>query len=261
MPRIADYSTTVIYKITCKDSNITDKYVGHTTDLVRRRQEHKNNTCSENSPQYNIKLYKFIRDNGGWDNWKMEVVNFYNCINLSEARQKEHDHYVELNASLNSMEPLNTKETKIDEVPRFDVRINHKYLCEKCNYRCRDTTDLEKHKKSKKHTSDGVKRKFECILCDYTCNISSLLNKHKLTNKHKTRQTETGKYINCGTTTNKINSPIDSDVMAAVKQLIVQNNEFKDFIVKQADDNKNEILNIIERQQIERSNNNLSRCH
>ena len=32
MPRkVVDYSKTVIYKIVCKDLNITELYVGHTT--------------------------------------------------------------------------------------------------------------------------------------------------------------------------------------------------------------------------------------
>jgi hypothetical protein len=30
----ADYSCTLIYKITCKDHTVTDLYVGHTTDFV-----------------------------------------------------------------------------------------------------------------------------------------------------------------------------------------------------------------------------------
>ena len=110
MSEVSDYSTTVIYKITCKNPNITDKYVGHTIDFVRRRKEHKNNVCNENSVCRDIYLYKFIRDNGGWNNWKMEVIAFYECNNLHEARQKEQEHYIELNASLNSVEPCKTKE-------------------------------------------------------------------------------------------------------------------------------------------------------
>ena len=32
-----DYSNTIIYKITCLDPNITDVYVGHTTNFVQRK--------------------------------------------------------------------------------------------------------------------------------------------------------------------------------------------------------------------------------
>jgi hypothetical protein len=104
-----DYSNTIIYKITCKDPNVNDKYVGHTIDFAKRKYAHSNNARSENSPNYNLKLYKFIRDNGGWNNWKMEIVNFYNCNNLHEAKEKEQEHYIELQATLNSIEPLKPK--------------------------------------------------------------------------------------------------------------------------------------------------------
>ena len=40
-----DYNNTIIYRIVCKDANITDCYVGHTTNMVKRRQQHKH-TCN-----------------------------------------------------------------------------------------------------------------------------------------------------------------------------------------------------------------------
>ena len=48
MPKLPiDYSKTIIYKIVCNDTNITDCYVGHTTDITRRKAHHK---CSCNNP-------------------------------------------------------------------------------------------------------------------------------------------------------------------------------------------------------------------
>ena len=38
-----DYANTVIYKITCIDKAITDVYVGHTTNFVQRKHQHKQN--------------------------------------------------------------------------------------------------------------------------------------------------------------------------------------------------------------------------
>ena len=35
-----DYSNTIIYKITCKDENVTDVYVGHTINFVQRKHAH-----------------------------------------------------------------------------------------------------------------------------------------------------------------------------------------------------------------------------
>jgi hypothetical protein len=36
-----DYKKTIIYKIVCNDLNITDVYVGHTTNFINRKARHK----------------------------------------------------------------------------------------------------------------------------------------------------------------------------------------------------------------------------
>ena len=101
-----DYSNTIIYKIFCKDSDITDIYVGHTTNFVQRKYAHKQGCINEKSSNYQYKLYKTIRDTGGWKNWKMEIINFFNCKDHYEARIKEQEYFNLLNATLNSIEPL-----------------------------------------------------------------------------------------------------------------------------------------------------------
>ena len=97
-----DYSDTSIYKIYCKDETIKDIYVGHTTNFHVRKYYHKN---ASNNLNINIKIYKTIRENGGWNNWNMVEIAKYNCKNSIEARIKEQHHYDELNASLNSIPP------------------------------------------------------------------------------------------------------------------------------------------------------------
>ena len=67
MPKIEiDYSNTIIYKITCKDPNITDVYVGHTTNFVQRKHAHKQSCINNKSSNHKCKLYEVIRNNGGW---------------------------------------------------------------------------------------------------------------------------------------------------------------------------------------------------
>ena len=95
-----DYSNTIIYKITCKDTQVTDVYVGHTTNFVQRKYSHRQN-CKNN----NCKLYEVIRANGGWSNWSMDIINFFNCKDLYEARIKEQEYFLLLRATLNSNEP------------------------------------------------------------------------------------------------------------------------------------------------------------
>ena len=98
-----DYSNTIIYTIRCLNPDINELYVGHTTDFAKRKKAHKQCCMNETN---SCKLYTFIRNNGGWDNWDMKIVKFYNCADLSEARQKEQEMYVLLKAKLNSIEPF-----------------------------------------------------------------------------------------------------------------------------------------------------------
>ena len=47
MPKVEiDYSQTIIYKICCKDPNITDIYIGHTSNFIQRKHNHKTNCCN-----------------------------------------------------------------------------------------------------------------------------------------------------------------------------------------------------------------------
>ena len=40
-----NYENAIIYKIVCNDLNIKDLYVGHTTDFIRRKYDHKKRCC------------------------------------------------------------------------------------------------------------------------------------------------------------------------------------------------------------------------
>jgi hypothetical protein len=109
MPRLPiDYSKTIIYKIVCNDLNITDVYVGFTTDFTRRKGEHKRKINNEKSKSYNFKVYQTIRDNGGWDNFTMVLVEYYPCTCSIEAHLRERYYYELLNASLNTKIPSRT---------------------------------------------------------------------------------------------------------------------------------------------------------
>jgi hypothetical protein len=78
------YENSVIYKIVCLDPTITDLYVGSTTNLIRRKCAHKNSCLNVNYKKYNYYVYRFIRDNGGFDNWVFVVVRRYNNITTKE---------------------------------------------------------------------------------------------------------------------------------------------------------------------------------
>ena len=103
-----DYSKTVIYKLVCNDLNITECYVGNTTDFIRRKRWHKhwiNSTTKQHDKEYNVKKYEFIRCNGGWENWTMIEIEKYPCLDSNESHARERYWYEKLDAKLNMQVP------------------------------------------------------------------------------------------------------------------------------------------------------------
>jgi hypothetical protein len=179
MPKVdIDYSNTIIYKITCKDETISDAYVGHTTNFVQRKYAHKIGCVNINN---NCKLYQVIRDNGGWENWKMEVIDVINCKDVYEARKKEQEYFVLVKSTLNSIEPLLQSSTT----------KNHRFYCEKCNFRCCKQSIYNKHLDTTKHKQV----KPVCSIINYETD----------------NNTETDPDTNNETTLDKISQPITRD--------------------------------------------------
>lgn len=93
-----EWSKCIIYKIWNED----DFYVGSTTDLASRKKRHKYNCNNENVKEYNFKIYQTIREKGGWNAWQMTPLEEYKeCKSLIEARIREEEWRVKLNANLN----------------------------------------------------------------------------------------------------------------------------------------------------------------
>lgn len=132
-----DYSKTVIYKIVCNDLNITDVYVGSTTDFTSRKRSHKNACNSPTNRNYHLKIYQTIRANGGWDNWTIVVIENFPCNNGEQARTRERYWYDCLNAGLNSIRPLITADED-KERQRLHSQIYQQDNRERLNVRHRE---------------------------------------------------------------------------------------------------------------------------
>lgn len=167
-----DYSNTIIYKITCINPNVKDVYVGHTTNFVQRKHSHKASCINDKTSNYKCKLYETIRCNGGWSNWRMEIINFFNCADHYEARKKEQEYFTLLNANLNSIEPLPKPKIKqnITSIEDKEIHKNkdklinlhnthniienscpNMFYCEICDYKTSNKKDFKKHNNTKKH--------------------------------------------------------------------------------------------------------------
>ena len=96
-----NYQNTVIYKICCDDTE--EFYIGSTTDFTRRKSQHKSACNNENNKNHTSKIYQTIREYGGWDNWRMVVVEEYPCENKREAEKREEEIRMELKTTFNSV--------------------------------------------------------------------------------------------------------------------------------------------------------------
>jgi hypothetical protein len=194
MPKkLLDYKKTVIYKIVCKDLNIKELYVGHTTNFTQRKCRHKSN-CINN--KYNQYVYKFIRDNGGWENWDMIKICDYPCNNYEDACKKERECIESLNAILNKVIPGRTRK-QYREDNKDNIRENYKQYYqnnkEKLNQKDKEYYENNKDKISeyqkeyqKEYYKDNknkiLEKQKEKIKCECGCIITK--NNLKSHQKH-----------------------------------------------------------------------------
>ena len=125
---MVNYQNGMIYKLCCNDLNITDIYIGSTVNFKQRKRGHKQGCNNINNNCYNFKVYKFIRDNGGWDNWSMILVATTPCNSKLELTQHERKYYEELNSTLNSDYPGRTlKKYYDDNKDKIKIKIKKYY--------------------------------------------------------------------------------------------------------------------------------------
>ena len=161
--KVRDYSKGIIYKLCCKDPLITEIYIGSTTNFIKRKHRHKwncnNNT--EKNKKYNLKVYKFIRNNGGFENWTMIMLEQYNCNNKKELESRERYCIELLKPTLNGQLPTRTKQEwrlenkdkikqhNINNKDKIKESNKQKVICDICNSEV-NRNHLARHKKSLK---------------------------------------------------------------------------------------------------------------
>ncbi len=217
MPKkvINDY---VFYKIVCLDNSVELCYVGSTANFIKRKSEHKNDCYNQNRPNYNSKIYKTIRDNGGWSNFKMIQLETREQLTIRQAEQIEEEYRVELKAYMNSKRCYLTEEQKreadkeytkkyydenrdkiLEKQQKYYEENKDKILEQKQNYYDENKDKIKNYREANKdkilkyqqnyreENKDKINEKQkEKIKCECGCmvNKSSLL-RHQKSPKHK----------------------------------------------------------------------------
>ena len=146
------YCDSVIYKIYCNDVNITDIYIGSTTHFLRTNKQHKNDCTNINMKAYNNYKYKFIRNNGGWDNWSIILIEKYICNSRLELNTRKRYYVDLLNPALNTNIPIQSK-YEWDKINANNIRNYH------IQYR-------EKNKDKVQQYYMNTKKKYNCYICN-----------------------------------------------------------------------------------------------
>jgi len=173
MPKQSDYSKGLIYKICCKDTKITDIYIGSTCNFTRRKYYHKGACNNEKHISYNFPLYKFIRDKGGWTNWNMVLVKYFPCNSRLELLQEEQIVIEEFGeyTTLNRIRTWRSEEYKKEQMQKISKR----------HYEDNKEEITKRHKKWQKNNEEKFqeyqknwrKSPYTCLLCNRTVNRGS----------------------------------------------------------------------------------------
>ncbi len=92
----------IFYKIYLKQDE-TIFYIGSTNNFSRRKSHHKKNVRNKVGKLYHTYLYSFIRQNGGWENFNMIIIQTNEFENINEGRIEEQKLIDELKPLLNTI--------------------------------------------------------------------------------------------------------------------------------------------------------------
>jgi len=187
----------VFYKFTCLNDNIKNCYIGSTANLKNRKIKHKSACNNENDKAYNYNVYKMIRENGGWNNWSMIVIEEIQDLTLTQARMKEEEHRIKLKADMNSCSAYLSEEARIERDKEY----------RKKNYEKNKEKEI---KQAKQYRNEHIEASRQREKKYYEENRAKIRQKRKEyekiyreNNKEKIAEAKKKCYIN-----NKINSSI-----------------------------------------------------
>ncbi len=198
---MVNYGNSMIYKLCCKDTNITDIYIGSTTNFYRRKSQHK--SCSKS---YNNYKYQFIRDNGGFENWDMVLIKNVNVSNKRELEQVEREYIDELKPILNSNMSYTSQEEKKEQKIEWYNNNKEAHKISRDKYTENNTQKVKEYhknyyednkehlvnyhnewkKKNKEELKKKASEKINCAICN------SLISKRNIS-----RHQQTKKCISC----------------------------------------------------------------
>jgi hypothetical protein len=171
---MANYNESRIYKIYCTLSTINEFYIGSSAEYEKRCILHKSDCNNINSHRYSYKLYNYIRNNGGWNNFTVEVLEKYPCKDRTELNIREEWWKNQLQPTLNNNKAYRSEEDLKDYYKKHyinnktHIRSNAKQViqCSNCDktYTKENKTHHQKTKYCKNYKSTTSESSTESII-------------------------------------------------------------------------------------------------
>jgi hypothetical protein len=151
------------------DYNNDNIYIGSCCNFVRRKCCHKSACNSPNYKNHNLKVYQFIRENGGWNAWVMTKIIDYACNSKSDLNIMERRYIDEYKSKLNCIIPTRTQQ---------EYRNDYKDKIKEYQKEYREENPdkiAERHKKYYNQNADKIKE----IKKKYNQQNADKIAKHK----------------------------------------------------------------------------------
>jgi hypothetical protein len=153
--------TGYIYEIKSNDKSISETYIGSTWDMGVRLKKHADKCYNENDKKhYNLPVYKYIRENGGFHTFNMTVIDSGECEDRTELVCGE-QYYIDMAGGIENLlndrdafllpeETRKRKNLSSSNSKKKNVETK-RFPCELCGFYFQDNSKLQKHLDGPRH--------------------------------------------------------------------------------------------------------------
>ena len=151
-----------IYEIKSIDKSVTEIYIGSCWNMKNRYWCHKHRCNNKNRIDYNYPLYRYIRENGGFDNFEMTEIDSGECQDKTELECGEQfyiDLYGGIENLLNSQDAILNINKERENRKTYSKKTRQKaidtkrFYCKTCDIATSSQRDLDRHLNSINHQS------------------------------------------------------------------------------------------------------------
>ena len=168
-------NTTTFYKLHYAHDNTKECYVGSSSNFAQRKSAHKFNCNKPNSNAHNLRVYRYIRSNGGFANWTFTVLEERD--NMTERRKLLRERVLteRHGGTLNTQKAGALLEVGKQEYDRSYHRQNADTdnICDRCGGMYRSKCNKTRHQRSQKCIRLTAERQAQPIIVNINININA----------------------------------------------------------------------------------------